>query len=231
MRYENVIKCMVASFDVDPQNCFTPNCPDELPVVDGDKIVDELLENHKLSSFKVASKEWHHPEALHIATEENPQFSPVLGNHLNMDIYWNRHGTAGTYGAEFLEGLPEPEEYDFVSYKGLERNSHPYGGAFHDFAELKSTGVIEHLKLKVVKYIILGGLATDYCVKATGLQLARAGFTVFLNLAACRGIDKETTEKAIKEMKDNNIVVCENAKDVKVKIEDWYTSYFYPQDI
>ena len=32
-------KKYIASFDIDAQNTFTPVCPDELPVIDGDKIV------------------------------------------------------------------------------------------------------------------------------------------------------------------------------------------------
>ena len=32
-------KKFVASFDIDAQKTFTPLCPDELPVTEGDKIV------------------------------------------------------------------------------------------------------------------------------------------------------------------------------------------------
>ena len=32
----------IAAFDIDAQNTFTPVCPDELPVAEGDQIVEEL---------------------------------------------------------------------------------------------------------------------------------------------------------------------------------------------
>ena len=35
-------KKYLASFDIDAQNTFTPICPNELPVVEGDQIADEL---------------------------------------------------------------------------------------------------------------------------------------------------------------------------------------------
>ena len=77
---------------------------------------------------------------------------------------------------------------------------HPYGSCYHDLAEKVSTGVIEYLRCHEVKTVIVGGLATDYCVKITALQLCRAGFTVLLNRAACRGVAADTTEAAIQEM-------------------------------
>ena len=48
--------------------------------------------------------------------------------------------------------------------------------------------------------VICGGLATDYCVKNTVLQLKAAGFDVILNKAACRGIAPETIAAAMEEM-------------------------------
>jgi len=72
-----------------------------------------------------------------------------------------------------------------------------------------STGVIEFLKANGIDTIIVGGLATDYCVKTTALQLAAAGFRVVINLAACRGIAEETITEAIHEMQAANITVIE----------------------
>jgi nicotinamidase/pyrazinamidase len=64
-----------------------------------------------------------------------------------------------------------------------------------------STGVIEWLKAKDITHVLVGGLATDYCVKATARQLAEAGFRVILNRAACRGIAPDTTEAALDELR------------------------------
>ena len=215
------MKKFVASFDVDPQNCFTPYCSNELPVEDGHNIVGELSENHKLANIKVISKEWHHPEALHIASQNNPQYSDVEGDYPNMDIYWNRHGTAGTFGSELILGLPKESEYGFVSYKGLEKDMHPYGGCYHDFACEKSTGVIEFLKANGVEIVVVGGLALDYCVKETCLQLVLAGFKVFLNLAATRGISDDTVKDAMVVMEANGVILCDNSEDIEDKLNNY----------
>lgn len=84
---------------------------------------------------------------------------------------------------------------------------HPYGACYHDVAERMSTGVIEWLKARDVSHVLVGGLATDFCVKATALQLQAAGFQVLLNLAACRGIDKQSTDEALEEMRAAGVIV------------------------
>ena len=53
------VKAQVASFDVDAQNTFTPLCPDELPVPEGNCIVDELNAQAKWANYRVGSKDAH----------------------------------------------------------------------------------------------------------------------------------------------------------------------------
>lgn len=205
-------KEFTASFDVDAQNTFTPVCPNELPVPGGDEIASALNEQAKLARLRVGSKDAHSPHAHHIATVEKPQFSPVNG-HRELDIHWNQHAIVGTLGYELLNGLPAVLDYDYFVYKGIEPNQHPYGACYHTLNwrdNKKSTGVIEYLICNNIQNVIVGGLATDYCVKNTVLQLADAGFNVFLNLKACRGIAPETIEQAIEEMKAAGVVVVDD---------------------
>ncbi|OGF37246.1 nicotinamidase [Candidatus Falkowbacteria bacterium RIFOXYD2_FULL_34_120] len=208
-----VKKEKTASFDVDPQNCFTDVCPDELPVPGGTDIVDELNTQAKKAKIRIVSKEAHPPNAKWIADDDNPQFSAIDGE--NMDIRWNAHGIVGTKGFKLIKGLPAESEYNFIAYKGIEPDMHPYGACYHDFAEKMSTGAIEVLKENNIETLILGGLATDYCVKMTVLQLLKAGFKVIVNLAACRGIDEKTVKTAIKEMEKKGATFVKNSQEIK----------------
>lgn len=212
-----IIKNKTASFDVDPQNGFTPKCPKELPVPEGHLIADELNKNAKKASFRVGSKDAHPAEPLWKATKETPQFTPVKGKHKDLDIHWTLHCVVGTYGFDFIDGLPKPSEYDFVVYKGMEVDMHPYGACYHDLGDTKSTGVIEALKANDIDTVIVGGLATDYCVATTAKQLKSAGFSVIVNLASCRGIDPTTITSAIEEMKAIDILVVETLDNIEVK--------------
>lgn len=203
------MKTLFASFDIDAQQTFTPLCPNELPVFEGDQIVSELNANAELATYRIGSKDAHSPQAIWVATESQPQFTPLAGE--NVDMRWNQHAVPGTPGFELIPGLPHPSQYDYFVWKGVELDMHPYGACYHDFAEQLSTGVIEFLQAKRVTHVIAGGLATDYCVKLTVLQLCRAGFQVILNLAACRGIAPGTTDTALAAMQTAGVICIHNA--------------------
>ena len=206
-------KSRIATFDVDAQNTFTPACPDELPVPDGLAIVDELNAQAALGSVRVGSKDAHSPKAAWVATESAPQFSRVEGR--NVDIRWKRHAEPGTPGFELIPGLPAPADYDYFVWKGVELDMHPYGACYHDLGNRLSTGVIEFLKVRNIATVIVGGLATDYCVKTTVLQLIAAGFQVIVNLGACRGIAPDTTRDAVEAMRSSGARIVDSSADIR----------------
>jgi len=206
-------KKYIAAFDIDCQNTFTPVCPDELPVIEGDQIVDELNAQAKFASLRIASRDAHSMNALWLADAEHAPLTPVPGNHPDVDIFWPAHAIIGTKGFDFIAGL-DPLAYDFQVYKGIEPAKHPYGACYHDLGNKLSTGAIEYLKNNGITTVICGGLATDYCVKNTVLQLKAAGFEVILNLAACRGIAPDTVAAAISEMQAAKVVIINSATEL-----------------
>ena len=203
----------IAAFDIDAQQTFTPLCPDELPVAGGDEIAAELSAQAQFAGVRVASRDAHSPEAVWIANSEHAPLTPVTG-YANSDLYWPAHAIVGTKGFEFIPGL-NAADYAFQVYKGVEPDMHPYGACYHDLKDTLSTGVIEFLRSRGIKAVICGGLATDYCVKTTCLQLVRAGFTVILNLAACRGIAPDTVAAAIEEMQKAGVIIVESSAGLK----------------
>jgi nicotinamidase/pyrazinamidase len=206
-------KNVVASFDVHAQKTFTPLCPQELPVPEGDKIVDELNRQAEKARYRVGTKEAHNPRAVWVADKEHPVLSLISGE--NVDVRWPVHSVPGTLGFELLDGLPKITDYDYYVWEGIELDMHPYGVCYHDRAERLSTGVIEFLRNKQVETVIVGGLATDYCVKTTVLQLLKAKFGVILNLAACRGLSPKTTEEALTLMQKSGAIIAENAEAIE----------------
>lgn len=207
-------KKYIAAFDVDCQNTFTPVCPDELPVAEGDLLAPELNAQAQFASVRVASRDAHSLSALWVADENHAPLTPVPGNHPDVDIFWPAHAIVGTKGFEFIQGL-DPQAYDFQVYKGIEPDKHPYGACYHDLGNKLSTGVIEYLQGRGITTVICGGLATDYCVKNTALQLKAAGFEVILNKAACRGIAEETISAALSEMQAAGIQIIDSCKDLE----------------
>lgn len=202
-----------ASFDVDCQKTFTPLCPDELPVPDGDKIVAELNRQAALCDFRLGSKDAHSAKAHWLADKDNPPLSDMAGAHA--DRRWPEHAIVGTEGFELLDGLPHPAEYDYFVWKGVELDMHPYGACYHDLNETRSSGVIEFLRCHGVERVVVGGLALDYCVLATVKQLLKAGFQVVVNLAATRGLEEASSQKALIEIRDLGGILAQDLADYK----------------
>ena len=209
---------MIVSLDIDAQKTFTPLCPDELPVSYGDTIVAELNAQAALANFRVMTKDAHSPSAKWICHDKDAQIQPT---HLpNAPETWLPHAIIGSKGFELLDKLPAITEYDFCVWKGIEPDMHPYGACFHDIAEKMSTGLIEWLRIKRAKTLIVGGLATDYCVKETVLQLLRGGaWTVIVNRAACRGIAHDTIAQAWKEMERMGAILLNDATAIKTYLQ------------
>lgn len=194
----NATKNKTASFDVDPQLSFTPLCPDELPVAGGDEIGVALNFMASLAVVRVGSKDAHAANAPWMVPSHDQMLQPT--GLKNADLTWVPHSVPGTEGFKFLKELPPVLAYNYMVYKGVDPELHPYGACYHDLGNTQSTGVIEYLKINGIVRVIVGGLALDYCVKTTVLQLLAAGFEVVLYLPACRAISEEGGKVAITEM-------------------------------
>ncbi|PJI46428.1 MAG: nicotinamidase [Pseudomonas sp.] len=203
---------LIASFDVDAQKGFTPLCPNELPVPGGDAIGGALNRMAERASLRLGSKDAHSPQAPWVVSEPAHMLQPLALP--NADLTWVSHCVPGTPGFELLDELPKPMDYDFFIWKGVEPDLHPYGACYHDLAERRSTGVIEYLRQNAVSHVLVGGLALDYCVKTTALQLRRAGFEVLLYLPACRAIAEETAKVACAEMRSAGVILCAEEKEL-----------------
>lgn len=208
----------IASFDVDAQKGFTPLCPNELPVPGGDAIGPALNQLAERASLRLGSKDAHSPQAAWVAPSHAEMLKPLP--LANADLTWVSHCVPGTPGFELLDELPAPLDYDYFVWKGVEPDLHPYGACYHDLAERRSTGAIEFLRHNGVNRVLVGGLALDYCVKTTALQLRRAGFTVDVLLPACRAIAEDTANAACAEMRAAGIALHTSFDELDAALGD-----------
>lgn len=208
-------KEVVAAFDVDAEKCFTPLCPQELPVIGGHLIAEELNAQAKYAKFRVGSKDAHSPQALWV-TDDPKKIATLIPDNteLNVDLFWTLHGVPGTLGFQLLDGLPQPDQYDYFVWKGVELNLHPYGACYHDLANKLSTGAIEFLQSRGVEVVIVGGLAYEFCVGTTILQLLDAKFKVILNEGACRALSDEGKKKMKKILQERGVIIINSAKEL-----------------
>ncbi len=171
---------------VDVQNDFCPG--GALAVADADAVVPVL---NRLIGFAVrtgmpvfASRDWHPAETGH--------FRPFGG-------VWPVHCVQGTKGAEFHPDLRLPPDAVVVS-KGMDPSRDDYS-AFQAVAE-DGRQLDLLLRERGVEKILVGGLATDYCVKETVLAGLKLGFRVDFVEDASRGVDLQPGDsaRAVREM-------------------------------
>lgn len=204
---------MIVALDIDAQKTFTPLCPNELPIVGGHEIVGELNAQAALAQRRVMSKDAHCLHANWIVGSHAEQLRAT--GLPNAPETWVAHAIVGSLGYELLDGLPAETDYDFCVWKGVSPDLHPYGACYHDIGEKLSTGLIEWLNHQNASTLIVGGLATDYCVKASVLQLLRGGdWRVIVNRAACRGIAADTVAQAYETMQAAGAILLDNAQHI-----------------
>jgi len=94
---------------------------------------------------------------------------------------WPAHCVAGSEGAEFAAELALPRSVEVVS-KATSPDADAYSG-------FEGTDLAARLRKRGCKRLLIGGLATDYCVRATALDALREGFDVVVLIDAVRPVD------------------------------------------
>ena len=171
---------------VDVQNDFCPG--GALAVPDGDRVVPVL--NRYAERFAArrapvfASRDWHPARTTH--------FAPYGGA-------WPPHCVQDTPGAALHAALRLPAGAEVVS-KGLGAEEDAYSCFQARAADGMEFPAL--LARRGIRRLFVGGLATDYCVKATALDARRAGLEVVVLEDAVRAVDVAPGdgERALAEM-------------------------------
>lgn len=117
---------------------------------------------------------------------------------------WPVHCVAGTEGVGFHPNFAPAVasgSIDAVFDKGA------YAAAYSGFegADENGVGLAEWLRAREVTEVDVVGVATDHCVRATALDAAREGFTTHVLLDLTAGVSKETTDRALTELRDAGV--------------------------
>lgn len=176
---------------VDVQNDFADSAG-SLAVRGADAILprvnDAISRAIEARSLIVATQDWH--------PEVTPHFAKDGGT-------WPVHCVAGTWGAELHPSLRLPADSERVR-KGANGEDGYSGFTTRDpvTAREKPTELEDVLRANGVERVVVCGLATDYCVKATALDAVRLGFESIVLASATAAVDLTPGdgERAIAEM-------------------------------
>jgi nicotinamidase/pyrazinamidase len=141
----------------------------------------------------VYTKDWHPPET--------PHFAKYGGK-------WPVHCVRDTWGAELHPDLKVVGEIvqkatgDEDGYSGFSVEHLPTG-------ERRETGLEQLLRERGVERVVIGGLATDYCVKETGLDAVRKGFESRVLTEATRAVEVEPGDgdRALRDLEQAGITL------------------------
>jgi nicotinamidase/pyrazinamidase len=164
---------------IDFQNDFTP--PDgALAVAGGDEIGGPVKKLAEEIGLVFATRDWHPPDHSSFETQGGP---------------WPVHCVQGSRGAELHPAMADIDVEAIVDV-GREREDQGYSG-------FEKSNLAELLREHDVDEIVVCGLATDYCVRASTIDACREGFDVAVATDAVRAVEVEPGdgELALDEMR------------------------------
>jgi nicotinamidase/pyrazinamidase len=198
----------VAVIVVDVQGDFTTAKKGSLAVPGTDDAfiakVQKATEALKKKGLPVfATQDWHPKDhiSFHTNHEGKKPFDTIQVSG-KTQVLWPPHCVQGTENANVLL---DKNLFVAVVQKGKDKKFDSYSG-FQDDGGAK-TELNDLLKKSNIKEVIVYGIATDYCVKATAIDAADAGYKVTVIEGLCKGVAPETTTKALEEMKAKGITV------------------------
>jgi nicotinamidase/pyrazinamidase len=159
------------------------------------------------------TQDWHPADHISFYTNHpGKKAFEVIKIGERTQVLWPPHCVQGTENARvlvdnnlFLAIVKKGKDPQYDSYSGFQDD----GGA--------KTEMDQILKRNGIQKLVVYGIATDYCVKATAIDAADAGYEVIVIEGLCKGVAPDTSAQALKEMEAKGITIL-NELDLK-KIE------------
>ena len=208
----------IAAIVVDVQGDFTTAKKGTLAVSDTDegyvkKVSDNTIKLKEQGIAIYGTQDWH--PASHISFAVNhPGKKPFEAIQIDgrSQVLWPSHCVQGTDGAKVLL---DNNLFQAIVKKGQNPKFDSYSG-FQDDGGAK-TEMDTILKEAGIKKLIIYGIATDYCVKATALDAVASGYKVVIIENLSKGVAPDTTAKALDEMKAKGILILKEVDLAKIK--------------
>lgn len=192
---------MLKSMDYDPQTALVvvdvqndfANPNGSLYVKDGDQTIpfinSQIARAREAGATVVFTQDWHPPDTPHFEKDGG---------------IWPVHCVGDSWGAEFHTDLDVADgETKIRKGVGGEDGYSGFTVADPETGEKTPTDLDAYLKEKGITKVVVVGLATDYCVKATAIDAATKDYDTSVLAEATRAVNLEEGDgaKALEEVK------------------------------
>ena len=184
---------------VDVQNDFCPGgalaAPGGAAIV---PVINRYIADARATHLPIyASRDWHPPATTHFK-----RWGGV----------WPPHCVQHTPGAAFHPALVLPPDATIIS-----KGDRPDREGYSAFDGHTSDGrpLAEDLRTRGIDELLVGGIATDYCVRQTVLDALKSGFRVTVLPDAITGIDVHPgdADRAVAEMREAGAKIATPRRD------------------
>ncbi|MBW2038121.1 MAG: isochorismatase family protein [Deltaproteobacteria bacterium] len=208
----------IGAIVVDVQGDFTEWKKGSLAVSGTNKVFIEKVRNatkllKKAGFIPFATQDWHPGDHISFYTN-HPGKKPfeVIKVDDRTQVLWPPHCVQGTENARILV---DNNLFLAIVQKGRDKRFDSYSG-FQDDGGQK-TEMDSILRRNGIEKVVVYGIATDYCVKATAIDAAKAGYEVIVIKELCRGVAPDTSKKALVEMKRAGVIILDKLDIDKIK--------------
>ena len=178
------------------------------------KAVEEDTKRLRKGGFPIyTTQDWHPPDHVSFFTNHKDKKAFEMTKvHGKDQVLWPPHCVQKTPGAEVLL---DNKLFKAVVKKGMDPQYDSYSGFQDDGG--KKTEMDTILKKDKIKKVVVYGIATDYCVRATALDAAAAGYKVIMIKNLSRGVAPDASQKALDEMKAKGVAVLDDLDLERIK--------------
>lgn len=173
--------------------------------------VEHAVLRLKEAGFRIfASQDWHPPDHMSFAVNhegKKPMDRILIDGRTQ--VLWPAHCVQGTENARvlidnslFLAIVRKGQDPKFDSYSVFQDD----GG--------RKTELEGILAAHNIGRLIVFGLTTDYCVRATALDALPLRHEVVVVQLLCRGIQPDSSAEAIRTMKEHGARIIKNIEDI-----------------
>ena len=200
---------------IDIQNDFCPG--GALAINEGDKIIQPL--NLLSAKFKsrsgrvAATQDWHPPgHASFASTHGKNPYGTIDLPGVKAQVLWPDHCVEGTSGADFHKEL-DLNPVNLIIRKGFRPELDSYS-AFFENDRTTPTGLDGFLRSLSIDTIIMGGLATDFCVFYSAMDALNLSYKTIIAVDTVRGVDLPagSADEALEKIKSKGAILLESGE-------------------